>query len=121
MVYGDELVLAFCDIRPFTRGHTLVIAKRHASGLHELDAADGQRMFEVARRLAGAVRAAVGCPGVNLHLADGAVAGQTVFHAHLHVIPRWRRRELLRLVGGRPRPTRAELDATASAIAAAMT
>jgi len=121
VVYDDELVRVFCDIRPLTRGHTLVIPKRHATGLSDVDGADAARMFAVGRRIAAAARAALDCPGVNLHLADGAAAWQSVFHVHLHVIPRWGHKDLLRLARGRRRPGRAELDGVAQTIAAKLT
>lgn len=89
IVHEDERTVAFMDIRPFTPGHLLVVPKAHASDLAELDPADGGAMFEVGQRLAAALRdSEVAAEGVNLFLADGVVAGQEVFHAHLHVIPR---------------------------------
>lgn len=88
-VYDDDRVLAFADIRPATTGHLLVVPKRHAADLAALDPEDGARMFRVAQQLAAALRASSIRPeGVNLFLADGEVAGQEVFHAHLHVLPR---------------------------------
>jgi len=88
-VYDDERVLGFMDLHPATPGHLLVIPKRHASDLAGLDPEDGAHMFRVAHRLAAAVRASSLEPeGMNLFLADGEVAGQEVFHAHLHVLPR---------------------------------
>jgi histidine triad (HIT) family protein len=90
IVYRDELVCAFMDIRPVNPGHLLVIPVRHAAHLAELDAIAGGRMFEVGQRLAAALRrSGVKCEGVNFFLADGEVAGQEVFHAHLHVVPRF--------------------------------
>jgi diadenosine tetraphosphate (Ap4A) HIT family hydrolase len=77
------------DLNPATTGHLLVVPKRHAADLAALDPEDGAQMFRVAQRLAAAVRASSLEPeGVNLYLADGEVAGQEVFHAHLHVLPR---------------------------------
>ena len=88
-VYDDGRVLAFADLRPATTGHLLVVPKRHAPDLAALDPEDGARMFQVAQRLAAALRrSALDPEGVNLFLADGEVAGQEVFHAHLHVLPR---------------------------------
>ncbi|HSV68410.1 MAG TPA: HIT family protein [Mycobacteriales bacterium] len=118
IVYADDRVLAFCDIEPFTAGHTLVVPCRHAASLSDLDGADAARMFEVGCKLVAAVRAVLGCPGVNLLLADGPAAWQTVLHSHLHVIPRWGRVDRLRLVAkGRRRPDRAELDRVAGSLA----
>ncbi|WP_041450830.1 HIT family protein [Hoyosella subflava] len=88
-VYEDDKVLAFMDIRPMTRGHLLVIPKTHATNLAELDPELAGPIFATAQRLAAAVRRSPLQPeGVNLFLADGAAAGQEVFHVHLHVLPR---------------------------------
>jgi histidine triad (HIT) family protein len=89
LVYRDELVTAFMDAHPVVQGHLLVVPNRHASGLDELDDESAARMMVIGRRLAGALRrSGIPCDGVNLMLADGAPAGQTVFHSHLHVLPR---------------------------------
>jgi histidine triad (HIT) family protein len=88
-VYRDETVSAFMDIHPITPGHLLVVPNRHASGLGEMDDEVGSHMFVVGRKLARALRrSGLRCEGVNLFVADGAAAGQTVFHSHLHVVPR---------------------------------
>ncbi|CAM2918964.1 HIT family protein [Prescottella defluvii] len=89
LVYEDADTLAFMDIRPFTPGHLLVVPKKHASDLAELDPEDGGRLFQVGQQMAGALRdSSVAAEGVNFFLADGVVAGQEVFHVHLHVVPR---------------------------------
>jgi histidine triad (HIT) family protein len=88
-VYSDDDVLAFMDIRPFSEGHTLVIPKRHASGLADLEPEQGAKVFQVAQRIALALRRSdLPVDGVNLMLADGAAAMQTVFHVHIHAVPR---------------------------------
>ena len=90
VVYEDADLLAFLDSRSVTPGHLLIIPKRHAPFLADLDEATGARMFTVAMRLAQALRASgLRCEGINLFLADGEPAFQEVFHAHLHVIPRF--------------------------------
>jgi histidine triad (HIT) family protein len=90
IVFDDADLLAFMDIRPVTPGHLLVIPKRHAPFLADLDEATGARMFMVAMRLAQALRASgLHCEGINLFLADGEAAFQEVFHTHLHVFPRF--------------------------------
>jgi len=80
------------DIRPVNPGHLLVVPTTHAVGLADLDPDTGAHLFRTAQRMAAALRASgIRCEGVNLFLADGKAANQEVFHAHLHVIPRFRR------------------------------
>ena len=96
MVYQDEACSAFMDIQPVNPGHTLIVPKQHAACLAELDEQVGGRLFGVGQRIAAALRdlaaahrGGLRCEGVNFFLADGEVAGQEVFHVHLHVIPRF--------------------------------
>ena len=115
-VYQDGLVVAFLDIRPLTPGHLLVVPREHATGLDDLDEGLGARVFTVAHRLARALRrAGLPCEGVNMFLADGAAAGQEVFHVHLHVIPR-NPGDGFRLKARRRTPGRDELDAQAASV-----
>jgi histidine triad (HIT) family protein len=89
IVYHDEHCTAFLDIHPINAGHLLVIPNAHSSFLSGLEPDTGAQMFRVAQRMAQALRSGVvPCDGVNLFLADGKVAGQEVFHVHLHVFPR---------------------------------
>ena len=91
MVYADELTMAFMDIQPVNEGHVLVVPRVHAAYLADLDPETGARLFQVGMRLAGALRSSgIRCEGVNLFLADGAAAGQEVFHVHVHAIPRYK-------------------------------
>jgi diadenosine tetraphosphate (Ap4A) HIT family hydrolase len=120
VVHAEEGVLAFMDINPVNPGHVLVVPRQHYASLADLPESVGARLFEVARRLAAAVRrAGVRCEGVNLFLADGAAAGQDVFHCHLHVRPRFAG-DAVRHVYRLGRPDRAELDAIAAGIRAAI-
>ena len=90
MVYEDEKVLSFMDIQPINLGHLLIIPKTHAAYLKDLEPNIGGHMFQTAIRISEALRASgIRCEGINLYLADGEVAGQEVFHVHLHVIPRF--------------------------------
>ena len=85
-----EDVLALMDIQPVNPGHVLIIPKRHAPYLADLDSTLGGHIFAMGMRVAAALRTCgVRCEGVNLLLADGEAAGQSVFHAHLHVVPRF--------------------------------
>lgn len=121
IVYDDERVLAFMDLMPVNPGHLLVIPRAHAVGLADLDPEDGARMFTVGQQLAaGLRRSLIRTDGVNLLLADGRAAFQTVFHAHLHVLPRFVG-DRFRLVGLEHQvAARDELDSTAAALRAAL-
>lgn len=119
-VAAEDRVVAFTDILPIGEGHTLVIPRRHAIGLHDLDPEDGAAMFRLAQRIAAAQRRLGLAEGVNLFLADGIVAGQEVFHAHLHVLPREDGDALRLHVDYEPAPTREELDTTAAQLRAAL-
>jgi histidine triad (HIT) family protein len=90
VIHQDDLCLALMDIQPINPGHALVVPRRHAPYLADLDAEVGAQMFRVAQRVAAALReCGVRCEGVNFFLADGEAAGQEVFHVHLHVFPRY--------------------------------
>lgn len=89
VVYEDENCIAFMDLMPITRGHVLVIPKSHAANIWELSPAAAAALLPAAQKVATALRASgLPCDGINLHMANGEVAGQSVFHAHLHVVPR---------------------------------
>lgn len=90
VVYEDETVVAFMDLNPVTAGHLLVVPRKHAMGLEDLDATTSTHAWSVGHDLARALRrSALGPEGINILLCDGEVAFQTVFHFHLHVIPRY--------------------------------
>jgi histidine triad (HIT) family protein len=83
-------VLALMDIQPVNPGHVLIIPKRHAAYLADLDPTLAGHILAMGMRVAAALRTCgVRCEGVNLFLADGEAAGQEIFHAHLHVFPRF--------------------------------
>ena len=85
----DERTVAFMDINPATRGHLLVVPREHSEDLFEIDAEDLSACAVAAQRLAGRVRERLGADGVNLLNCAGQAAWQTVFHFHVHVIPRY--------------------------------
>jgi len=89
IVDEDERTIAFMDINPATAGHALVIPRRHSRDLGEIGAEDLAACTTAAQRLAGRVRSRLDADGVNLLNAYGAAAWQTVFHFHIHVIPRY--------------------------------
>jgi histidine triad (HIT) family protein len=88
-VYEDERTIAFMDINPATRGHLLVIPRAHARDLLVVDPADLAACAEAAQKLAGLVSEKLGADGVNLINSCGQAAWQTVYHFHIHVIPRY--------------------------------
>ncbi len=88
-IYEDELVVAFLDIAPINEGHILVIPKEHTASPSSLSEEVSGRLFYVASRIGLALKKALNADGYNLHLSDGICSGQTIFHAHLHVIPRF--------------------------------
>lgn len=89
-LHRDSVCAAFMDIQPVNPGHVLVVPVRHAPDLSATHPEEWSRVAEVGRRVAEALReSAIRCEGVNLFLADGAPAGQEVFHTHLHVFPRF--------------------------------
>ena len=89
IVEEDERTVAFMDINPATRGHALVVPRRHSRDLLEIDAEDLGAVAVAAQRLAQRVHDRLGADGVNLLNARGSAAWQTVFHFHMHVIPRY--------------------------------
>ena len=88
-VYEDELVLAYLDINPFSKGHTLVIPKRHAAGLLDADDELLAALVVCVKKIAAHVKDALGCDGFNILQNNGEAAGQTVKHIHFHIVPRW--------------------------------
>jgi histidine triad (HIT) family protein len=88
-IYEDERTIAFMDINPATRGHALVIPREHARDLHEIGADDLAACAQTAQLIAARARDKLGCDGVNLLNSCGPAAWQTVFHFHMHVIPRY--------------------------------
>ncbi|MDD5340621.1 MAG: HIT family protein [Candidatus ainarchaeum sp.] len=90
-VYEDDEVAVIMDIKPITAGHMLVIPKVHRELLTEMDDDSIKAVFSAAKKVGNALKKSkLRCRGINYLLADGAEAGQEVFHAHLHVIPRYR-------------------------------
>jgi histidine triad (HIT) family protein len=87
-VYEDEHVLAFLDVGPLSRGHTLVIPKERKAFLHELSDEQSAAIGRVLPRLARAVMKATGATAYNVLQNNGRAAHQAVFHVHFHIIPR---------------------------------
>ena len=88
-VYEDEDFRAILDLGPATKGHTLILPKDHAANLMELPEETAKKVLPLAGKIAAMLKERLGCDGINLVQNNGEIAGQTVMHFHLHVIPRY--------------------------------
>lgn len=88
-LYENELVFAFLDIGPVSKGHTLVVPKKHALNLSEGSAEDAVELMKVVYLLGKKIMPALGATGYNLGMNHGEDAGQDVMHTHLHIMPRY--------------------------------
>ncbi len=116
VVWSDEEHVAFMDRYPASRGHTLVAPKRHYRDLFEMGEDEVGRLFASVARVAKAVQRALAPAGINVLQNNGSAAGQVIFHAHVHIIPRYGNPEGLHLRSGRMRVTEDELVEVASLI-----
>jgi histidine triad (HIT) family protein len=89
VVHEDEDTLAFMDIGQVNPGHVLVTVKKHADNIFSLDEAQAAAVFRSAAKVARAIRGAFEPQGLSVYQANGRAAGQTVFHLHLHLVPRY--------------------------------
>ena len=89
IIDSDERTVAFMDVNPATRGHALVVPRAHSADLLEIEAEDLSASTLAAQRLARRMKDVLGADGINLINACGATAWQTVFHFHIHVVPRY--------------------------------
>ncbi len=122
VVFEDGVATCLMDIQPVNPGHVLVIPRRHVPNLSDVDDDLGAHVFKLALRVQAAIRrSGLRCEGVNLFVADGASAGQDVFHFHLHVVPRFDGDAMRISYDWSRRPPREELDGTARAIARGFT
>ena len=88
VVHEDEHTLAFMDIGQVNPGHVLVALKKHAENIFSLEDAQAAAVFRAAAKVARAIRAAFEPQGLSVYQANGAAAGQTVLHLHIHLVPR---------------------------------
>ncbi len=89
-IYEDENVKVILDIAPAAKGHAILLAKRHVANVFELDAEYAGKIFSTVPKVAAAIKEELGCDGMNILQNNGVEAGQTVFHLHIHFIPRWK-------------------------------
>ena len=116
VVASEERAVAFLDINPATRGHTLVIPRAHAQDIHDVGVDDLAATVSLAQQIAAVARERLGADGVTLMQSSGSAAWQTVFHFHIHVIPRYAG-DPLRLPWIPAPGDPSELAATAAALA----
>lgn len=88
-VYEDDHVLAFLDIHPVNVGHTLVVPKAHHANLYDTPNETLAHIMAVAKKLSITIKEALGADGINIEMNNDPAAGQIIFHAHLHIVPRF--------------------------------
>lgn len=88
-VYEDEMFRVILDMGPASRGHALILPKEHFKDVCELEEPYASRVLQLGGRIGAAMKRGLGCTGFNLVQNNGRSAGQTVFHFHMHVIPRY--------------------------------
>lgn len=89
-VYEDESFVGIMDISPANKGHVILLAKNHVADIFDLDEQTASRAMIVVSKVAKALKEELDCDGINVLQNNGTVAGQTVFHYHIHVIPRYK-------------------------------
>jgi histidine triad (HIT) family protein len=94
VVYEDDAVIAFLDIRPLNMGHTLVIPKAHYVDILDTPEEQISQVHKVSKKVASAVRKATQADGVSIIQQNGKAAGQDIFHFHVHVVPRFEGQKL---------------------------
>ncbi len=89
-LYEDNLFKVFLDLSPTSFGHALLIPKEHYANLFELEDEIASKIFVLAKKVASAMKTSLQCDGFNLLQNNGEIAGQTMFHFHIHLIPRYK-------------------------------
>ncbi|BBF44673.1 bis(5'-nucleosyl)-tetraphosphatase (asymmetrical) [Lachnospiraceae bacterium KM106-2] len=88
-IYEDNDFRVIMDINPASKGHAIILPKTHAANIFEVPEDVASKIFVVAKKVATAMKEVLNCDGVNVLQNNGEIAGQTVFHLHMHVIPRY--------------------------------
>ncbi|TGC09208.1 HIT family protein [Methanolobus halotolerans] len=87
-IYEDEFVYAFLDIYPCSEGHTIILPKEHIPRYTNMEETDSASLFKAVNKVAKVVERTLNVPGLNIGINNGEVAGQSVPHVHVHIIPR---------------------------------
>ena len=88
-VYEDDDFRVIMDVSPASEGHMIILPKEHAANVYELSDATASKIYVLAKKLATALKDELDCDGINILQNNGEAAGQTVFHLHMHIIPRY--------------------------------
>mgnify|MGYP002620412849 CR=1 FL=1 len=116
-IYEDDTFRVFLDVAPATKGHALIVPKDHAANLYELPEETAGKALILAKKMAAHMTEKLGCDGFNVVQNNGEIAGQTVFHFHMHLIPRYKGdANMDRFVWNPTSPSDAELDAVQTAL-----
>lgn len=115
-IFENSEFKVILDVFPAAKGHTLIIPKQHVENIYEIDAETAGRLFTLATEVARALKKVYKCDGMNILQNNGKVAGQTVFHFHLHLIPRFNG-DGINFKWETKKYTKEELDAIATSIA----
>lgn len=119
-VYEDDDCKAILDVNPAARGHVIILPKNHAPDVMSLPDEDLAKAMIVAKKIAGAMKKSFSCDGVNILQNNGEAAGQTVFHLHIHVIPRYEGDKENVFLGWKPGEMPSDMDAIAAEIRAGL-
>ena len=89
-IYEDKDLIAIMDLNPTSKGHSLIIPKEHCTNIYDIDEDIAAKVMKTAKKLATKMTVALNCDGFNLLQNNGETAGQTMFHFHMHLIPRYK-------------------------------
>jgi len=102
-LYEDDMFRVILDLSPATKGHALILPKEHYKNLYEIEEGTAAKALPLAKKMATVMTEKLGCDGFNVIQNNGEVAGQTVFHFHMHLIPRYKEDgEILKYIAGEP-------------------
>ena len=90
IIYEDSDLIAIMDLNPTSKGHSLIIPKEHCTNIYDIDEDIAAKVMKTAKKLATKMTVALNCDGFNLLQNNGETAGQTMFHFHMHLIPRYK-------------------------------
>lgn len=89
-IYEDSDLIAIMDLNPTSKGHSLIMPKEHCTNIYDIDEDIAAKVMKTAKKLATKMTVALNCDGFNLLQNNGETAGQTMFHFHMHLIPRYK-------------------------------